>query len=412
MAKAPLIFKIKFTLPTQDSRAGAKNAAHINYIATRPGVDKELTEEDLVKDLDLGFSSDENYMKYIYERPGSHGLFGIEEKQPDLKDVQDELRNHEGIVWRAVISMREDDAITLGYLEKEKWMQSLRSRMSEITKEMGISESNLKWVAAFHKAKGHPHVHVVFWEKEPERTKGVLSRYERINMKRILSREFYHEDRERLGRSKSQIRKYVLEKSRGDLDIAAEIAKNMKVHNQEVMSLEGKKTGMEPKLYEQQEYQLAQRLMRLSEKMPGKGRVALKLMPDEVKKEVKHTSDWLLSQLGFKLETEKFMTNAEGFARHYTKNDLKIKEARERAYADLRNRVAQIILRKAREVDRRENSLDFCSLRSIKTARSVWKNVWRAVKLEQHRQEIEVQISKKEMDYREKIRKMREHNCR
>lgn len=344
MAKAPLIFKIKFTLPTQDSRAGAKNAAHINYIATRPGVDKELTEEDLVKDLDLGFSSDENYMKYIYERPGSHGLFGIEEKQPDLKDVQDELRNHEGIVWRAVISMREDDANTLGYLEKEKWIQSLRSRMSEITKEMGITESNLKWVAAFHKAKGHPHVHVVFWEKEPERIKGMLSKYERVNMKRIMSKEFYHEDRERLGRSKSEIRKYVLEKSRGDLDIAAEIAKNMKVYNQEVISLEGKKAGMEPKLYEQQEYELAQRLMILSEKIPGKGRVALKLMPVEVKEEVKYISDWLLSQPGFKLEKEKFMNNAEGFARQYTKNDVKIKEAREKAYADLRDRVAQVIL--------------------------------------------------------------------
>lgn len=39
MVFAPLIFKVKFTLPDKNSNVGAKNAAHVKYIATRPRVD-------------------------------------------------------------------------------------------------------------------------------------------------------------------------------------------------------------------------------------------------------------------------------------------------------------------------------------------------------------------------------------
>ncbi|MCE0553156.1 relaxase MobL [Bacillus thuringiensis] len=41
---------------------------------------------------------------------------------------------------------------------------------------MGITESNLKWIAAFHEEKGHPHVHLMMWEKETKRERGALSK--------------------------------------------------------------------------------------------------------------------------------------------------------------------------------------------------------------------------------------------
>ena len=354
MVKAPLIFKIKFTLPDKRSKNGTRNAAHVKYIATRPGVEKEmLKEEDLVKDLDTGFLKDENYTKYVHERPGSHGLFGPDQKQPDLFNVQKELQDHKGIVWRAVISMREDDASYLGYIEKEKWEQSLRSRMAEISQEMGISESNLRWVAAFHQAKGHPHSHVVFWEKEPQRSKGVLSPVERKSIRRIFTVELYREERERLGRSKMKIRKHVLEMSRGDLDVAAELTKELKGNLEEIKLLDRRAGGIAPTLYEGQTKELALKLYNLTKIMPGKGRKSLAFMPDEVKKEVREIADWILDQPGFKLEAKQFMETAESFNRQYTKNEAQINESGKEAYKDLRDRVSQEIVRQAGEIQKK-----------------------------------------------------------
>lgn len=398
MVLAPTIFKIKFTLPNNNSNAGAKNAAHVKYIATRPGVEKNISienEQEFNKHLDLGFSNNELYAKYMHERPGSHGLFGPDEKQPDLSDIQKELQNHTGIVWRAVISMREEDAKYLGYIKREKWEQSLRSRMAEISREMGISESNLRWVAAFHQAKGHPHVHVVFWEKEPQRNRGKLSNYERRNIKKILTSEFYKEERERLGKFKTEVRKYVLEKSKGDLDIAVRLTKELKGNLEEIKSLNGQAPGIPPNLYDGQVIELATNLTKLANIMPGKGRKVLAFMPEEVKKEVREIADWILSQPGFKLETKKYVDTAKDFSRQYSKNEEKINEAGKKAYEDLRDRVAQEILRHAGKIhDNQDITIGSPGKFQIKTnyINRVWRSVWEVVKNEQVKLETEKKI--------------------
>lgn len=391
MVKAPLIFKIKFTLPNKNSNVGAKNAAHVKYIATRPGVEKEISiqdEKEFEKHLDLGFSKDETFTKYMHERPGSHGLFGPDEKQPDLLNIQKELQDHNGIVWRAVISMREDDANYLGYVEKVKWEQSLRSRMAEFSQEMGLKESNLRWVAAFHQAKGHPHVHVVFWEKEPQRSRGVLSKTERVNIKRILTSEFYKEERERLGRFKMKIRKYVLDRSKGDLDIAAKLTKELKGNLEKIKSLDGRAGGIAPVLYNNQANELVIKIHNLSKIMPTKGRKSLAFMPEEVKKEVREIADWILNQPGFKLEAKKFMETAESFSRQYTKKEQQIKDAGNKAYQDLRDRVAQQVLRQAGSLNLQKG------FSNIKITRGIWKGAWEAVKREQMKQEVEREFIK------------------
>lgn len=57
-----VICKISFKHPNfQDSKN--KNIGHINYIATRPGTDKTVTEEDLEKELlEVGGAGNEDYI--------------------------------------------------------------------------------------------------------------------------------------------------------------------------------------------------------------------------------------------------------------------------------------------------------------------------------------------------------------
>ena len=133
-----------------------KNVSHIGYISNRPGVDKTVTEADLKKELEKGTgdlaSSDENYVQYIDERPRSHGLFGPDGLE-DPTEIQEEIGEVESFVWRGIISLKEDDAKELGYLDKDKWQDMLRARVPEMAEKMGIRPCNLRWVAAVHMEK-------------------------------------------------------------------------------------------------------------------------------------------------------------------------------------------------------------------------------------------------------------------
>lgn len=76
-------------------------------------------------------------MKYADERPGSHGLFSYSDEKPNLQEVQQELMEHKGLVWRMVLSLAEEDAKRLGYTERGKWEDTVRASISDLCGEDG-----------------------------------------------------------------------------------------------------------------------------------------------------------------------------------------------------------------------------------------------------------------------------------
>src|SRR5208337_4694379 len=136
---SPFFFKQNFYLPTETN--ASKNAANLKYIATRPGADrgdlepetpeaerdpKERSIDDEFGPVNPGTAA--GHVKYMSERPGSHGLFdayGV----ANLKASMSEIKHHQGIVWRDVVSLHEDDAARLGYITREVWEDALRVAM-------------------------------------------------------------------------------------------------------------------------------------------------------------------------------------------------------------------------------------------------------------------------------------------
>ena len=172
---SPFFFKQSFYLPTASN--ASKNAANLKYIATRPGADrgdlepetpeaerdpKERSIEDDFGPVKPGTAA--GHVKYMSERPGSHGLFGSN-GVANLKSAMHEIKHHRGIVWRDVVSLHEDDAVRLGYTTREAWEDALRRCMPDVARAMGIREDNLRWLAAFHQKAGHPHCHISLWEQ-------------------------------------------------------------------------------------------------------------------------------------------------------------------------------------------------------------------------------------------------------
>jgi hypothetical protein len=190
---SPFFFKQSFYLPTTTNQL--KNAANIKYIATHPGADRgdlepetpetERDPKEISLEQELGHAAGTavGHVKYMSERPGSHGLFD-EYGTANLGDAIREIRQHRGNVWRDIVSLHEDDAARLGHTTREAWEESLRLAMPGVAKAMMIREDNLRWVAAFHQKAGHPHCHISFWEQEPERSRGVITNDQRRDMRK------------------------------------------------------------------------------------------------------------------------------------------------------------------------------------------------------------------------------------
>lgn len=73
-----LISKIRCNNPNRKS-ARIANRNHLTYIGTREGVDLSPSDQAYTeKEESKVFkgSDDPTYLKYMAERPGSHGLFG------------------------------------------------------------------------------------------------------------------------------------------------------------------------------------------------------------------------------------------------------------------------------------------------------------------------------------------------
>lgn len=368
MSNSPIIFKVKFYSPNIKADAAGSNAAHIKYIATRPGV--EIGDMSIDRDV---MSTSEQYIKYADERPGSCGLFGSNNEEVSLMDVMEELKKHEGIVWRSIISLREDDAVRLQYDNREQWEMKLRTMVPDIAKTMGISESNLRWEAAFHVKKGHPHVHLIFWEKIPQRTLGVIKRKERREIKRMLAREIFAEERSLLNAQKTAIRDLIKNMAKEDLTQTVKLIKDLKGNGLDVTQLDGQVNSIPPLLREHQFMELSKKITELSSIMPTKGRIALSYMPPDVKDKVKDIADYILHQPEFTAQIDDYKIKARELAKHYTRDKNKLIEAENNAYNDIRDRVSQVILKAVAESQKEDTYVidNIKAMAAVKTIKAI-----------------------------------------
>ena len=152
---AKLITKFRYLKPTEKRKAGG----YATYIATREGVEKLPQEK--------------TYADYIATRPRSQGLFSDEGVEINLRQLSRELNSYQGNFWTVIISLSREDADRLGFDTATRWRDSLRSERSEIAEQFHIPQGNLRWYAAFHNEKHHPHVHLMVWSEDEK--EGYLS---------------------------------------------------------------------------------------------------------------------------------------------------------------------------------------------------------------------------------------------
>ena len=195
---------------------GVRRSNHVNYIATREGVEiltkKELTfshderKDGGVEELQseyLSFEEDVDpdnsekrsiLVNYIAERPGvqklgANGLFSMTDERIVLSQVRKEIAEHEGNVWIPIISLTREDAEQFGYNNAEAWKNLLRAHSSDIAESMKIHPDNLRWYAAYHNKDTHPHVHMVIYSTDHK--EGYLTKTGIRQLKSALANDIF-----------------------------------------------------------------------------------------------------------------------------------------------------------------------------------------------------------------------------
>jgi len=161
--------------------SGAGN--YMNYIATRDGVEIVTGGPD--------HQESDKYMKYIAERPRSHGLFG-NAPEVSLTETMNEVSNHPGPVWTFVFSLKREDAARLGYNDAAIWRRLMRAHQTELAETMKIPPSQFRWCAAFHDEKHHPHIHMMVWSVDPKQ--GYLTEKDIEKMRSKLNNDIFQDE--------------------------------------------------------------------------------------------------------------------------------------------------------------------------------------------------------------------------
>ena len=236
---ARLVTKFKYLKPNRKVSAGG----YAKYIATREGVEKiddtkkfapatakqKNLIEKIIKDFpdskdmfeysdylekqNQGSASDfisrvmedyayeisgrKAYADYIATRPraerfGSHGLFTDDGIQVQLSKVAEELNNHKGNIWTAIISIRREDAERLGFNTGTRWWDMLRTQTEALAKNLKIPIQNLRWYAAFHNESHHPHVHLIAYSTVEN--EGYLTQKGVENLRSSFAKDIFQQD--------------------------------------------------------------------------------------------------------------------------------------------------------------------------------------------------------------------------
>ncbi|MBS3976620.1 MAG: relaxase [Syntrophomonadaceae bacterium] len=412
MSKSVVICNIIYCQPGSagKGKTHSSHSGHLYYIATRPGADRGDADALRVGDDDRAGHGE--HAAYITDRPGSTGLFGHPDLGtgagggPEWQDVAQELDGHTLPVWRVVVSLREDDAQHLGMTSRAEWEAAMRHAAHSAIKAMHLDPDKARWAGAYHQAQGHPHAHIVIWERphEAARRDGHLEKGEIKGVWRSYAGELFRSERERLTAEKTAMRDLVRDMAKGDISRLTGMDKAML----EVQVLDGGRPGLPPALQPDQEQELMRRLEALARIMPTRGRVALAYMPPEVKAEARAVADWLLTQPRFAQTAERHDAAAVEIAGHYSRKPAALEQARQNARDDIRDRVAQVVLRGAAVMNREERNRGRLSLAKARIARSVWQSAWRGLERDKAKMEAKAKLTAMREEERAKAKARRE----
>lgn len=335
-----LMYKQRHAPPNQKKTAKG-NYAHVGYIATRPGASKN-----------------EGMRHGLFGKMNPGELQEFDTWQEVAREVK-RLSEQKVTMYRGIISFTETTAKELNLLDHKAWENYVSKQVYILAKENGISLKNLGWCAANHNEKGHPHAHIMFWDKAQEVP--IMFVHPKIpNKIRVELIKNTFDDKIEAYLKKKDMLKVDIRNIHEDL--LKEFEEAMKTASKKQLdkmkSGEYKSTPLDGLLTEVEINRFADKLFTLRNLMPKSGRITYQLLPEGVKSEVDRVVEELIidNQVLAKLLAEFVQTNVD-LKMLYETNPDNLQKHREKIEAQAKKMIANQILGGIRSIIKKEVEL-------------------------------------------------------
>lgn len=295
------------------------------------------------------------------ENNGEHSLFGKFTNGVDYYESELENMSKKDILkyldkeakkgcqfYKAVFSLREIDAINYGFTTKDKWKDFIEYILP--TLQSGecymLDKSTTNYIAAFHTEKGHPHIHIIFWDEDTRKSNPYNSKISFEKIRRNSNKYVYKTEIENLNiiKNENKSSKKLLEQVKKELE-----------------SVEGKPSIFDNNIQNQNLQEIILMVKKLNEnikeyyKNGGHGRLNQKFLPKELKEEVRDISKKIYnSSPAIKEQIDKYVDACKESEKRMTgifdendknfKNIIKVgMSAKEKMFVSLDNQILNYI---------------------------------------------------------------------
>ena len=168
-------FKCGYEAPKNSNFKGIMTCeAFVGYFNYTSREEAKEEEKDLEQNV-LGYFE---YTSNHHAAPtrSSIGVLDTEEKIQEFKNLVKPCFNRKGdLAWENVLSIQDyTEAEKLGLYSIDDWEIALSKALPKFFKYAGYDPKNMIWWWDYHVNKSHPHVHIVWMEKNKTKTQGYL----------------------------------------------------------------------------------------------------------------------------------------------------------------------------------------------------------------------------------------------
>lgn len=143
--------------------------------------------EDMIQDAAPGSSRPASPLQGLF---GNFDVSDLSAAASHIRSLADGGRT----IFQGFLSLREDDAIAMGYDKRQKWEDYMNRMMPEAADFLNIPYASHRWCAAVHMIKGHPHVHYLIWNEKDEVREPFVSTQEQHAYREMMSKEIFREE--------------------------------------------------------------------------------------------------------------------------------------------------------------------------------------------------------------------------
>lgn len=297
----------------------------MEYIATRKGV---------IKNPECGFG--------LWGRlPGQHEIQNIENLKSTKKLIGQVSKQH--TLYRVVLSVDDDTAKAKDLYSRKKWENLLEKRINCIAKEMNIQPKNFCWCASMHYKKGHPHVHILYWDNGSDpRPEYIAPEYfEKIseNIRAGFNRGIFENEIQAEQKSQSEIKKSLR------FDLSQWLTE---ANPYDALNLD--------RLSEKRINELTEQLIELVRFTPPTGSLKYQYLPKEFKAKLDCFVEQILSVPQFSAQKNAYLKSTEEISRFYGNSENSVQESLEKAIKKIHKELANETLKSISKCLRQMNA--------------------------------------------------------